>query len=315
VDGRVGEHEAQLGQAGRHSGGDGRACWRLRRPGRGPTPALLRRRGAPNPRPGRACPWPAGGEDDGAPQRGEGRLGLRAEVAQGPGLVHGGDHDREGLVVPGLAPAQFGHRRLVGRVAGQVVAPEPLDGQDPPVPEVGRRGHEGVLPLGPHLARRGLQRDVRPAHRAGVGLGVEAAVGRVLVLPPAVGTHGEGGHGGGRPVVGDGPDDRVAGPAVRAVDERVAEPAVGGVVELPPAVVARGHIHADRHRRGARHPAVHDAEGAGVATRRPARHVHRGDRGERGRLVHEPAAELVERGGVALDLGQHAEAVVGHLPG
>ena len=44
----------------------------------------------------------------------------------------------------------------------------------------------------------------RAARGAGVGLGVEAAVGGVVVLGPARGAHREPGHRGGRPVVGHG---------------------------------------------------------------------------------------------------------------
>ena len=54
------------------------------------------------------------------------------------------------------------------------------------------------------------------------------------------------GHGGGRPVVGDGHHDGVARTAVGAVGERVAVPAVGRVVHLGQAVVARAGVDADR---------------------------------------------------------------------
>ena len=117
------------------------------------------------------------------------------------GPVEVGDHHRERLVLAVLAGPQRGHRRLAGRVGGQVVAAEALDGHHRPVPEPGRGPGERVAVRGPPVAVQQGQR--RPAGRAAHRLGVEAPVGRVVVLAGAVGAHGEAGHGGGRPVVGD----------------------------------------------------------------------------------------------------------------
>ena len=80
---------------------------------------------------------------------------------------------------------------------------------------------------------------------AGVRLGVEAAVGRVLVLRLAARAHREAGHRRARPVVGDAAHDREARAAVGAVDERVAVAAVGGVEQLAQAVVAGGGVGRD----------------------------------------------------------------------
>ena len=75
---------------------------------------------------------------------------------------------------------------------------------------------------------------------------MEAAVGRVLVLAAAGGTHREGRHRRARAVVGTAADDREPGPALRAVEERVAIPAVGRVEQLPQAVVAGGDVGRDQ---------------------------------------------------------------------
>ena len=59
------------------------------------------------------------------------------EVCQPLGLV---GHHRERLVLAELARAQPGDRGLVGGVAGEVIAAEPLDGEDRPfVQELGSR--------------------------------------------------------------------------------------------------------------------------------------------------------------------------------
>ena len=67
-----------------------------------------------------------------------------------------------------------------------------------------------------------------PAVGAAHRLGVEAAVGRVVVLGRARPAHREARHRGGGTVVGQPRDDREPRPAVGARDERVPEPAVGG---------------------------------------------------------------------------------------
>ena len=84
--------------------------------------------------------------------------------------------------------------------------------------------------------------DLRPADRAAVRLGVIAAVLNVVVLPVAVRAHGEGAHGGLRPVVGDILDDGKARAAVGAVDERIAVAPVRGIQQLAQAVVTDADI-------------------------------------------------------------------------
>ena len=168
-------------------------------------------------------------------------------------------HQRERLLLALLPCPQARDRLLGGGVAGEVVAAEALDGEDPALAEDGDR-----------LLER--HRELRPADGAGDWLGVEAPVERVLVLAAAVGAEREAGHRRVRPVVGDGADDREPGPALRAVDERVAMAAVGRVEQLPQAVVAGGDVGRNQ-RRAARRRARLDRE-RGLAT---ARHGLRGD--------------------------------------
>jgi hypothetical protein len=152
-----------------------------------------------------------------------------------------------------------------------VVAAQPLHSHDPALGQGLGRPLERLLALAEDVAARADEAEMGTAHRAGVGLGVEAAVGRVLVLLAAVVAHGEHGHGGGSPVVGDREDDRVAGTAVRAVDERVAVAPVGGVEELEQAVVAGGDVDAHGHGRSAHGPTVDDREPAPFVGRLRAR--------------------------------------------
>ena len=132
--------------------------------------------------------------------------------------------------------ATAGSRR---RQRGEVVAAEPLDGDDL---------------AGAQRRRDLLERrvELRPAGRAAHRLGVEAAVGRVVVLGAGTPAHiAKRGHRRVRPVVGDRRHDRVARPAVRAVRERVAVAPVGRVGDLATAVGARGHVGRDERGRGA----------------------------------------------------------------
>ncbi len=156
------------------------------------------------------------------------------------GLPARGRHQGEGLFVPGLAPAQFGNGRVVAGIDRQVVAAEPLDGDDPAGLEQGDRRRERFA--GERVPGGGDQLQPRAALGTGVGLGVKAPGGGIDVLGATGRAHGEIGHGGQRPVVGNAGDDAVARAAVGAVDERVAETAVGGVEEFGQAVGADAAI-------------------------------------------------------------------------
>ncbi len=136
-------------------------------------------------------------------------------------------HDGKGLVRPMFPPPKSLHRREVPRIAGQQKPAQALDGQDLSFFQETDGGGDRVrrgnrFPLWVDELKFGA------AHRAGIGLGMEPAVCRVLVFPPAVRTHAESGHGGLGPVVGDVFDDGEAGTAVRAVGERIAVAAVRG---------------------------------------------------------------------------------------
>ena len=144
-------------------------------------------------------------------------------------------HHRERLLLAVLARAQPRDRVLVGRVAGEVVAAEALDRDD--------RARRAAARPPPRAAARAAAR-----RRGSDRLGVEAAVGRILVLAAAVGAEREAGHRRVRAVVRDRADDREARAALGAVDERVAVAAVGRVEQLAQAVVAGGDVRRDQRR-------------------------------------------------------------------
>ena len=243
----------------------------------------------------------------------QGLLG-RGELDELAGAVEVRRHERERLALAPLALAQGRHRALVGRRAGEVVAADPLDRQDRARDEHPGGGLDRVAVARPRrerLAGGVDQGDPGPALGAGVRLGVEAAVERVLVLGPAALAHVEGGHRGQRAVVGDAGDDRKAGPAVGAVREGVAMAPVGGIEDLGEALGAGGEVRGDEGLRGSPSPRLEDPELA-LAPRRRGLHRHRLDRRQRRRVGAQPREQLVDRGGRALDLEHHPALVVQH---
>ena len=151
---------------------------------------------------------------------------------------------------------------------------------------------------------------MRATDRAGVGLRVEAAVERVVVLALAGRALREARHAGVRPVVGQRAGDREARPAVRAVDERVAMTAVGRIEQLVEAGGAHRGVGRDA---GAHHavPALDDAE-----TRRrrlrDRRRLDLRDARQRRRLAAQPLDQRGDRSLRAGHIDLHAIAVVEH---
>ena len=131
----------------------------------------------------------------------------------------------------------------VQRVADQVESADPLDGQDPALPDKGGRFGDtpGARPARPRVD----EAQAGAANGAGDGLGVVPPVEGVSVFPRAIGAHGKSRHGRRLPVVGEVPDDRVAGAAVRAVGESVSVTTLSRRADLLEAVVADGDIGGD----------------------------------------------------------------------
>jgi len=148
----------------------------------------------------------------------------------------------------------------------------------------------------------------------GVGLGVEAAVGGVVVFGLAGGAHWEDGHGGLGTVVGDAAGDGEAGAAVGAVEEGIAVAAVGGIEEFVEAVGAGGGVGGDAGGDATEDFAGEDAE-AGFGDRVPFLHFDAVDAGEGWCFGAEAGQEGIEVLGRALELNGDAVGVVGDEAG
>jgi hypothetical protein len=210
-------------------------------------------------------------------------------------LAGGRRHEREGLLLPALAAAQTCDGVLTARVAGEVIAADPLDRDDRSLAEE----PNGLLER---------NRELWPAHGAAGRLGVEAAVAGILVLAAALVAHREADHRRIRAVVWKGAHDREAWAALRAVEERVAVAAVRRIEELAQAVVAGGDV---RWHQGActRRPARQDPE-ASFAARGHRLDRHGGDVGERRGFCAERAHERLELPRLAFHLDHDALTVV-----
>ena len=205
----------------------------------------------------------SGAEQHDRPGRCEqlGGLGV-AHLGKAAGVVEVRDHDGERLVGPVLALPETLDRAVVGRVAGEVVATETLDGDGPT-----RSGSSPGPPgAGRHRrsptssARSGAVAEHRPAvvdsRSAGRGNGGRSGRG----TRRAGIAHVECRHRGVRPVVGEVADDREPWPAVRAGDEGVAVTPVVRVVHLGDAVVADRRVGRDQRAGAGRAATVDDPE-------------------------------------------------------
>ena len=193
------------------------------------------------------------------------------------------------------------HGRVVARVDQEMEAADALHRDDPPVADARRRRRAARRPRSRQRAPVGIpERQLRPAVGAGVRLGVEAAVGGILVFGAAGGAHRETPHRGAGAVVGQVLDDAVARAAVRAVDERIAVAAVGGIEQLAQAVVAGGEV--GQHR-GAARPVV--AARRGWRSRRSPR---------RDRRAASTAATAALGGGACADGSHQRGDALGRSP-
>ncbi len=217
---RVGQHHAELAAARRHRRRERR-----------------RRVGA------------RGHEHDRRFGRGEQARFIRPEHGVLLHALEVGAHDRERLLVAVFALAQPPHGRIVRGVHEQLEAAEALDRHDLAGADGVGRSHHGSIAMRHDNAGRVPQGHLRTTHRAGVRLGVEAAVERVVVLALTGVAHHEVAHRRVRAVVRQLVDDAVARPAVGAVDERVAVAAVVRVEQFAAARLAEGDVG---HHDGAR---------------------------------------------------------------
>ena len=133
---------------------------------------------------------------------------------------------------------------------------------NPPMPLMARisPASETVDGFGDGIGRWNLQRRRRdepergPQSPAGVGLRVEAAVGRIVVLGLAGRAHFEARHRGLRAVVGNAARDGEARAAVGAVEEGIAVAAIVGIEQFAQAIGAGGGVGGNAGRDAGRGP-------------------------------------------------------------
>ena len=181
---------------------------------------------------------------------------------------------------------------MIFGVAGQVKSAQAFDGQN----------FSGVQAAADFSERFG---ERRAAHWAGVGLGVETAVRRILVFAQAIGAHREDRHGGLRAIVGDVLNDAVTRAAIGAVGEGIEIAAVGGIGEIGVAIVAGADVGRDHGELSGVRNAVMNGEGD-FAHGRAVFDFDVLDFSERRRLDAETEKKIRESGLGAFDFRDHA---------
>ena len=136
------------------------------------------------------------------------------------------EHDCERLVRTPLAIAQPGNRRLVARIANQVIAANTLHGNDVPCPYLFDRAFKGPGCVVDCIVILLFETHLRTTRCASHRLRMKSPVCRVQVFSFAGGTQRKSGHARIWAIVGQRFDQRVARTALRTVDERVGMAAV-----------------------------------------------------------------------------------------
>lgn len=254
-------------------------------------------------------------QHDGALRRREQDLCAAADIAPLRRRHRVGDHHREGLLLALLAVAQPRHRLGITRVTGEMEAAQALDGDDLAAQHARHRSGNRVYARHRH-ALRIEQHQAGAAIRTGVGLGVEAAMLRRLVLAQTGRALRERRHAGGGAVVGQRARQRVARAALGAVDEGVTVAPVRGVEKLRQAVGAHRRVVADGGVHGGIGTvALEDGKAVGVGLYRAAFLADLIHSRQGRRVAAQPLAQLGDGRGAPLDLDVHAGAVVAHPAG
>ena len=237
-------------------------------------------------------------------------------------LLEAVEHHGKRLVGPPFAVLEPQDRSAIGRVARQMEAAEALHRQDLAAPQQLRRSTYRPGRVIDSAHRQLLDRAVRPAHqaharaahRAGVGLGMEAPVRGIFVLAPASGAQREGTHGRALAVVGQVLDDREARATVRAVGEGIVVAAIGRIEQLGAAVSAGRDVRRDQLIGAGLDSAVRDHEDLVVFALR-GRTRQLGDEGARRRLRRQRCDKGVYCGGRAFNVDLHSRRRVAHPAG
>ncbi len=188
--------------------------------------------------------FPAGGnflqQDNGSFGSAE-QIGFRlVEMNKLTSLIKVSDHHRQRFGLPVLPLSQQTNRIFIAGIHRQMKSAQTLDRQD--LPRLQKPTSLGQDIIGFNTVATHFKPHLRPALRAGVGLGMKASVTRVFILTLARITHGERSHGGERTVVGNAVDDGPARTTVGAIGEGVTESPVAGVTDIRETVGASGCV-------------------------------------------------------------------------
>jgi hypothetical protein len=120
---------------------------------------------------------------------------------------------------------------VIGCIHGKVKSAQALYGKDVALGKERDGLLDGVGAVNP-VSGLVMKEYGRTALPAGIGLGMEPAVFRIVILPLTGRTHAKGVHGRDRPVIGDVFNDGIPRSAIRTVDKRVLEPSVFRIFQL-----------------------------------------------------------------------------------
>ena len=219
------------------------------------------------------------------------------DPAQGTSRIEVPDHDRERLRPAPLSIPEAQHGLLARRVAGELVATQALDRDDPAVEQQAHGGGQGRLTRGDGSG--GTRRppgEPRSAVRAGDRLRVEPAIRGIPVLGVARRAQREGPHRGLRSVVRQLVDDRGPRATVGAVRERVAISPVRRVAQLGQAGVAGRDVGREQAVGARRAYALDDLERPGQRRLTRLEHAHRDalHAGAGRRVGPQPSSQRIE---------------------
>ncbi|MBT9141339.1 MAG: hypothetical protein DDT30_01931 [Dehalococcoidia bacterium] len=188
---------------------------------------------------------PPPNEHNGALGRLQKCLLLRGDDAMPFCFLQGRHHNGEWLARSPFSVSQEIDRLWIGRIAGEKESTQTLDGHDPALFQETGSGDNGVIAY--HwIAPVIHEGQMGPASRAGIRLGMKAAVEGVIILPLALGAHPEVAHGRLGTVIRDVCDDGKAGAAVSAVGEGVAIAPIPRRKDLVDAIRAGGNVGRDQ---------------------------------------------------------------------
>ena len=226
-----------------------------------------------------------------------------------------GHHDGQRFRGPIFPAPQPAHRLLAAGVHHQMKAAQAPHGDHPALPDGGNRLLHGIGARN-HAALAVMPAQARPALPAGIGLGVEPAVRGIMIFPAALRAHGENLHGGIGPVIGNGLDNGITGPAVGAVDERIEiAPFVAAVVELGQTIGADRRIGRDH---GAGRPGLFTVQDEKTGLAGKIIDVcagHGADSGQRRRLLVQTLQKTVQAGQRRRQSDHHPVGAIDHRAG